>query len=493
MRLRPLLALGLGVLLGAADAAPPTSADPAAAMRALVRTYWDASERLFYTYSDQKTHPEHGSGPVGGLYSDFWWTAQLWDVVMDAWQATGQPQYRAMIAQVYDGFAAQYPDWSNDYNDDLGWWAKAALRAYTLTGEERYLKRSRALAEQIWISWDTDNGGLWWRRSVRDQKNVATNAPFVTTLARLYGVSRDPADLERAKQVWDWLSAHLIDGERVYDHLNPDGSVTKWDFTYNFGTVMEAALALYRVTGEKTYLDTARRGADWALANLTNDGILLDEGANDGGGFKGVFVRALAELATVTGDTRYLQALRDQGASAWNARRADSLTGTSWAAPAPASEAVQSLTAASATAAVLLGGPQPARVPFGLGPYQAENARRIGVESANRATGFLGRGYVNNFHLEGQAVVFEVNVPSAGRYELTFRYSAGGGAATRHLDIGGASQGAKLPPTPDWHTWREWSAAVTLPAGSTPIGLRVGPDDRGWLNLDALSVSEARP
>ncbi|MBB5235933.1 glycoside hydrolase family 76 protein [Deinococcus budaensis] len=487
----PSLILALG--LGAARAAAPTPSDPRAMMQAFVRAYWDPQARYFYTYSDQKTHPEHGAGPVGGLYSDFWWEAQLFDLVMDAHEATGDPAYRAMIGAVWDGFLAAYPDFANDYNDDLGWWAQGAIRAYGLTGERRYLDASAELEGRIWQGWDNRyGGGLWWRRSVKDQKNVATNAPYVNTCVRLYQATGDGKYLDRAQKAHAWVKARLVDGPRVYDHVTGagDGTVTRWDFTYNFGNFVLASLALRDATGDASYLTDARRAMDWALANLTQNGILLDEGANDGGGFKGVTVRALRRLAGEPGGEKYLAALRDQGASAWNARRADGLVGTAWDA-VPSADALQSLAAGSAVAAVLNAGAQPARIPWKDGRYEAENARNLGVDAASRAPGHSGRGYVGNFRSFGQGVAFDVNAPGAGTYRVTLRYGAGGGIASRQLVLNGVGKPVNFAATQDWTTWGTVGTTVTLPPGPSRLTVLFGADDYGWLTLDSLTLEAA--
>ncbi|GBF08101.1 glycoside hydrolase family protein [Deinococcus aerius] len=490
----PLLLLLAALSLGAARAFTPTPSDPRAMMQAFVRAYWDPEKGYFYTYSDRRTHPEHGVGPVGGLYSDFWWEAQLFDLVMDAYGATGDAGYKTMIGDVWDGFTNEFPTFPNDYNDDLGWWAQAAIRAYGLTGERRYLDTSGELADRIWEDWDDRyGGGLWWRRSVRDQKNVATNAPYVNTSVRLYQATGDAKYLDRAKAAYAWVKSRLVDGPRVYDHVEGEGNgtVITWDFTYNFGNFVLAALALRDATGDDAYLRDAKTAMDWALGNLTQNGIFLDEGANDGGGFKGVTVRALKRLAGEPGGGVYLAALRDQGASAWNARRADGLVGTAWDA-VPSADPIQSLTAGSAVAAVLNAGAQPARIPWKDGRYEAENAQKLGVDAASRAPGYSGRGYVNNFRSFGQGVAFDVNAPRAGTYRVTLRYGAGGGNASRQLVLNGAGRLVNFPATPNWNAWGTVSTSVTLPQGPSRLTVFFGPESYGWLNLDSLTL-EAPP
>src|SRR6266511_3516477 len=89
--------------------------------------------------------PTHAFGPEGGMYTDFWWEAQLWEFVMDAYQRTGSATYRQMIDDVYTGFVAYYPTFSSDFNDDIARWALASIRAYEITGTTTYLTTAQNL------------------------------------------------------------------------------------------------------------------------------------------------------------------------------------------------------------------------------------------------------------------------------------------------------------------------------------------------------------
>lgn len=493
--------------LGAAALPGLSAPDPARALQDFLTAYWDADQGYFLAWNRSAPFARpSGSGPAGGKYSDFWWEAQLWDLALDA--AQQQPRhsaYRKLVDDIYDGFVRAYPDWSNDFNDDLGWWAQAAMRAYTLTGHPRYLQRAKTLFASIWPYWTNDlGGGVLWRRSGRTQKNVATNGPLTVTAVRLYQATHDPQYLARAQQLYAFLDTRLTDGDaRVYDNIE-NGEVRRWDFTYNVGNFVLAALALREVSSdpaEKTRLLTrATRCADWALLNLTNAGILLDEGTGDGGGFKGVLLRALHTLSETPeldsgSRDRYRQSLRDQATQVWNQRRiSDGLVGPDWSAQHEGG-VIESMTAGAAVAALYLAPlPLPARIVVGDGRYEAENSTREGVDSSTVAAGFSGRGYVNTFFQAGQFVEFRVNAPEARVYPLKVRYSAGGGAARRTLTVNGAAQPLTLAPTADWTTWAEQPIQVKLPAGSSRIRIqfdRAG-GSRGWLNLDRLTLGDLK-
>ncbi|SEG92011.1 Predicted alpha-1,6-mannanase, GH76 family [Nonomuraea solani] len=482
------------LLLSAALTQPAQAAtvpaDADAAMSAFVATFWDPAKKYFYTNSDRQTHAEHAHGPEGGLYTDFWWEAQLWELVMDAYQRTGSATYRRMIDEVYDGFVAYYPTFVNDYNDDIGWWALASARAYEITRDARYLTRSRSLFDQIWAEHDsTYGGGIWWRRSVHNQKNVATNAPAALTAAKLYAATGDAAYLTRAQSLFAWLKANLQESGHVYDHIEGSGTLVKWDFSYNFGTYISAAAALHTATGTASYLADARAAADWATTYLTNGGTMTHEGVNDAGGFKSLLFRGLNTLVTRHGQSRYLPFLQRNATQAWRHRRTgDDLAGPDWSAPAPAAY-LQSLTAAAAVSALQLVQPdgntglQPEN-----GRYEAENAIPSGIGAESTQPGFTGRGYLAGWNASGQTLTFQVNVPSAGPYELRFRYAAGAGNASRRVVVHGTQTDVAFPSTGGWGTWSTAVLnGVTLVQGHNTIRVELGTGN--YLNLDRLDVS----
>src|SRR3954451_14880273 len=113
------LTAGLGSLLLAARAQAVTPAEADTAFSALNKVYWDPATKFF-------RKEEQGS-----TKADFWFSAQLWETVMDQYDRTRSPEVKRQIDELYDGFNAEYPDWTtNKYNDDIMWWAIACTRAY---------------------------------------------------------------------------------------------------------------------------------------------------------------------------------------------------------------------------------------------------------------------------------------------------------------------------------------------------------------------------
>ncbi|GFZ88769.1 hypothetical protein GCM10008018_38550 [Paenibacillus marchantiophytorum] len=489
-------------------AAAFTTSNADAAMSSFVNVFYDASAKYFYTNSDHQIQAAHAYGPNGGLYTDFWWEAQLWETVMDAYQRTGSSTYRTMIDDIYTGFNAKYANMvDNQFNDDLGWWALACLRAYELTGTQEYLNRGSFLFDHVYASWDTTyyGGGIWWRADAMNpatnassQKNMATNAPMVMAAIKLKNAYNNSNYLTKAQQIYSWIQSKLINGSKVNDHVEGTGAgtVKDWDFTYNYGTYLGAATALYQATGTSSYLTDANNAANYVINKMTSATTLLYEGENDAPGFKMIFARNLNQLRVQANQTQYLTFLQQNATQAWNHRRtSDGIIGSDWTAPTGSSY-VQSLAAAAGTSILQF-------VPAdnftgniaGNGLYEAENARRTLVSAAGMVneslqTGFNGRGYVAGWNTNGTSLNFYVNQNAAGSKTITFRYAAAAGNAGRYVKVNGAvvTNNLTFTGTSNWSTWNTVSVTVALQAGSNTIelGYDTSKGNNNYLNLDQM-------
>jgi len=486
-----------------------TASNAKDAMDAFIDVFYDPAAKYFYTNSDHLIHPEHAHGPDGGLYTDFWWGAQLWETVMDAYERTGDPVYRTLIDDVYAGFNLKYPDMmANKFNDDLGWWALASLRAYQLTGTAEYRNRGSFLFDRIYEEWDTSyyGGGIWWRRDAHDpnassnaQKNVATNAPMVITAVKLYQATGDSAYLTKATQIYNWVKSKLVSGSKINDHLQGPGAgtVIDWDFSYNYGNYLGAAVSLYEATGNNAYITDANTAATYVIDNMVSAQTLMYEGENDAAGFKMIFARNLNRLRTIGGQSQYLNFLQQNATQAWNHRRAgDKIIGSDWLRPTGSSY-VQSLAAAAGVSILQLTPPDNyTGYIAGNGAYEAENARRTlasggGMINESTQGGYTGRGYVAGWNTSGTSLDFYVNQNAAGTRTITFRYAAGAGNASRYVRVNGVyvANNLSFSGTSGWGNWNTVTLAVPLNAGSNTIQL--GYDSaRGnvnFLNVDILS------
>jgi predicted alpha-1,6-mannanase (GH76 family) len=261
----PLLsfAVCLGPLLFATTAYAVTPEEADAAFNSLNKVYWDSDAKCF-------RREEQGSKKA-----DFWFSAQLWDTVMDQYDRTHSAEVRRQIDDLYDGFIKEHPDWTtNKYNDDIMWWSVACARAYGITNDDRYLKRAKYSFDYVYDNFSDEKfgGGLYWINQ-RTSKNSCINSPAVIAAVRLSVLLNDASYLDKAKDLYAWQKKTLTDGTgKVFDNISFDQRrqttrLRRFSLTYNQGTYIGAAVLLYKQTHDKTYLDDAIKTAEWTKAN----------------------------------------------------------------------------------------------------------------------------------------------------------------------------------------------------------------------------------
>ena len=121
--------------------------------------------------------------------------------------------------------------------------------------------------------------------------------------------------------------------------------------------------------------------------------------------------------------------------------------------------------------------------------YEAELADVGGAVVARNHSGFTGTGFVDFVHASGDSVAFAVDAPSAGTYELSFRYANGGmSARTTGLAVNGAQapRAIEFARTGSWATWAVLPVTVSLSAGANQV--RLVATGQSGPNVDSLSV-----
>jgi alpha-glucosidase (family GH31 glycosyl hydrolase) len=134
-------------------------------------------------------------------------------------------------------------------------------------------------------------------------------------------------------------------------------------------------------------------------------------------------------------------------------------------------------------------------VPFApiVGKYEAESAELSGGSSLNTNHWYYsGTAFVDGLSAVGAQVKYNVNVPSAGSYQVALRY-ANGSASTKTLStyINGAKLGQTsfTSPGSNWNVWQDNVQTVTLNAGANTIAFKYDAADSGNINVDRLLLS----
>ncbi len=119
---------------------------------------------------------------------------------------------------------------------------------------------------------------------------------------------------------------------------------------------------------------------------------------------------------------------------------------------------------------------------------QAENATLSGATIATNQTGYNGTGFIDFTNATGDYVQWTVNAPTAGSYDLSFRYSLLSGSRPLELKVNGVVKVASLdfPITGSWSTWNKLTSTQTLIAGNNTIRLTTNGSNGG--NIDELKV-----
>ncbi|WP_406835272.1 glycoside hydrolase family 76 protein [Streptomyces sp. AHU1] len=332
-----------------------------------------AADALMYSYD-----------PTTAYWRSSWWnSAVALTTVIDYLRQSGDTRYTWIVEQTFRINRVAFPagarssdpidgDFISRSTDDSEWWALAWIDAYDLTHDSRYLDEAVTIANYVKGLWDSGScsGGVWWDRE-RTYKNAITATLYVRLTAALH--NRLPGDtvwLGRATTAWNWfLDSGMVNASGLVNDGLTSGCAnngqTVW--SYNQGLAIGAAVEVWRATGGAAALATARRLADAALASpaLVDAGVLTescdaltsdcDDNAKQ---FKGVFMRYLQDLDSVTGDS-YLAFATAQADSVWTADR-DSLNrlGQRWSGGGSAAHpnAVDWRTQASALSALLAAG-----------------------------------------------------------------------------------------------------------------------------------------
>lgn len=282
----------------------------------------------FYTVSED--------GSTGIITEGHFWTrAEMFEIIVDAYELTGEEKYRDLMWQMYRGFVKEHgADWNNnEYNDDIMWMTIGCARAYQLTGETEYkdmaIKHFNMVFDRAWS--EELGGGLFWRTD-NQCKNSCINCPAVIAAGLLYQITEEQIYLDRAQQIYQWQITTLSqENGAVYDSIDLKGKYFTWCSTYNQGTFIGASHLLYQITGELAYLDRAIKAADYTMNEMYAQGVINNEDRGlDLPGFKGILVRWLGKLVKA----EKLENLRNwmllNAESAWNNQNEKGLINTLW-------------------------------------------------------------------------------------------------------------------------------------------------------------------
>lgn len=259
----------------------------------LITNFWNPTTHYF-------------NDATSGSNFGYWPQAHGLDVMVDAYLRTNDAKYKTYFDQWFTGVpAANGGSFLNYFYDDMEWNALALLRTYAATKDDKFKTASQTIWTDIQTGWNTNGGGgIAWTKGAPKSKNACSNGPACILAARLYQQFNNASDKDWALKIYDWEKNTLFNPSTgaVSDNLDASsGVISNYISTYNQGTFIGSAVELYKITGEKTYLNDAIKAANYTINKLTNNRILNTEGTGDLALFKGIFIRYFTELIQTQG------------------------------------------------------------------------------------------------------------------------------------------------------------------------------------------------
>lgn len=292
-----------------------------------------------------KDHYYHKAGTGHVIGNGGWWgDAEMFEVVIDALETTGDEQYAVMFDELYKNFCARNnTDWSgNEFNDDITWMCIACIRAYLLTGNVEYRNRAKQNFDKMYARANIyGDGTLVWKQGNKGTTSCI-NGP-ASVCASYLGIALGQESYhEIAKRIYTGQRALLynINSQGVFNgHVYDSGDSEKgevgntWGSTYNQGTSLGAALMLYEHYGDPLYKSDADAIMNWTIKNLANSDKLIHVCQTTSGdltGFKGILLRYVRRYAAELNHPEYYDWLAKNAYHAWNNRNSKGISSSAW-------------------------------------------------------------------------------------------------------------------------------------------------------------------
>lgn len=302
----------------------------------------DVRDAVMDGFLGQYYHNANVGHVLGG--GGWWGDAEMFETILDAFATTGDIQYKEIFHELYLNFVKRNgADWSgNEYNDDITWMVLACLRAYKYFGVTEYITNAQKNFTIMYNRAHQIFGTLIWKQS-QDNKlstNSCINCPAVVAACYLAELTGNLLWYQRAVTIY-LAQRKLLFNEstgEVWDSRawNSDGTgasdFNHWVSTYNQGTMLGAAMAMYRYTKDKKYLDDARKIYNRSRDYLTDSNKIIKVCQTINGdlcGFKGILMRYVRDYA----ETLHLEEpLQWMEKNAWHAYQNRNSKGVIWSA-----------------------------------------------------------------------------------------------------------------------------------------------------------------
>jgi predicted alpha-1,6-mannanase (GH76 family) len=312
-----------------------------------------------------------------GLYrkpTDWWNSANAITVLVDYSRAMHTTQYLSAVRNTFSKASKAYgiANFTNDSNDDEGWWALAWIDAYDLTKTPGYLAMAQTIFADMTTQWDTTTcgGGVWWSKDLKHSpyKNAITNELFLEIAAslanRVTDRTRKAEYLSWAQKEWKWFSASgMINSDSMINDglnaTNPAACTNNQGATWNYnqGVILGGLVELYEAVHDPALLPKAKMIASAAMTHRVTTAGVLEEppgGGPDLPQFKGIFMRNLVRLNRVAPSAEYKSFADTNADSIWNNDQgANHQFGADWQGPFDSGDGTRQTSALDALIAAM--------------------------------------------------------------------------------------------------------------------------------------------
>lgn len=205
------------------------------------------------------------------------------------------------------------------YYDDNAWIVLDLIESYEITKDAAILRRAREAAKFVFSGEDDVlGGGLYWFEAKKESKNTCANAPGIVCAARLYKITGEKAYLETATRLYKWTREKLQDQDGLYfDNLRLNGRIGRAKFTYNSALMIRAGCELYDATRDDAYLKEAQRVAVAAVAHWVKGQGEIDDNSY----FAHLLAEAWLEVGARDKDPRWGRAVERAETFVWEKGR----------------------------------------------------------------------------------------------------------------------------------------------------------------------------
>lgn len=270
-----------------------------------------------------------------------WPTSGVFSGVNALLKATGDNKYLRLLSERILPGLEQYYDVTRDppcyqsyisqagksdrYYDDNIWLAIDFCNLYKYTGNREYLDKSVMIWKFILSGSDEKlGGGIYWCEQKKQSKNTCSNAPAAVLALKLFEATSDSAFLKWGVSIYNWTKSNLQDTTDFlyFDNVSLSGKISSRKYTYNSGQMLQASALLYKITGNKIYLEESHHIASSAINYFTEDfttaqGKKIRLFKNTGNWFNAVLLRGYAELYSLDGNDKYMKIFSDNMDQLW--------------------------------------------------------------------------------------------------------------------------------------------------------------------------------